>query len=176
MRSLLYSSILSAVAGLDPAEGHGGPVGETQGEDGGGDVRAEGDDTGGPADLHAGLNELLGYRGGAFDVPGRTEDVEVLLLVFQDHVHGFLDAGGGADDGGEPGGGAVYELDAAFPEDGVVGRAQPDIGGAFVNDFFTADVEIGVFQVADGLKDLFGDEGGHTGVQAGSQVGQVMLL
>ena len=48
------------VAGLNPAEGHGGAVGKTKGKNGRGNIRTEGNDTGIPADLHSGFDELLG--------------------------------------------------------------------------------------------------------------------
>src|SRR5208337_76338 len=107
---------------------------------------------------------------------GGAEDVEVLLLVFRHQVYGFLNRGGGADDGGEPGGRAVHELDAAFAHDDVIRGAHPDLGVAFVVDFLTAAVKIGGFHVADSLKDFFSEQGGQTGIQAGSQIGQVVLF
>jgi len=90
----------AAAAGLDAAEGHGGPVGEAQGEDRPGDVRAEGHDPGGPADLHAAFQKLFRYRGLTVDGPGGAEDVEVLFLIFCDQVYGFLEPGELANGGG----------------------------------------------------------------------------
>jgi hypothetical protein len=127
-RSLLYMQDLLVVAGLDAAEGHGGTVGEPEGEDGRGDVRAEGHDTGVPADLNTGFQQLLDGRGAV--VVGRTEDVEAAFLVlFDDHPWRFPDWGG-TDDGGKTGCRTVHELHAAFTQDGVVGRAEPDLAGS----------------------------------------------
>ncbi len=163
---------LLVVAGFDAAEGHGGAVGEPEGEYGRGDVRAEGNDTGVPADLDTGFQELLDGRGAV--VVGRAEDVEASALVLFDDVLGDFRGRGGADDGGKTGGRAVHELHAAFSQDGVVGRTHPDLAGVDVRILFGM-VEVRLVQDAQGFENLIGEDGGHAGVQQGPQVGQVVL-
>ena len=122
---------LAVVARLDAAEGQGDAGGKTHGEDRGGNIRSEGDQAGRPADLDAGLDQLLGETLAV--IFGGHEDVEVLLLELGGDFGGDLLGRSRATDGGKTGGGAVDELDAAFPQDDVIGRAQPDvvIGGVF---------------------------------------------
>ena len=79
---------------------------------------------------------------------------------------GFFHRGSGADDGRKPGGGAVDEFNAAFPQDDVVGRADPDFFRAFVNEIFAEDIKIRLFQDTDGLEDFFGKQGSQTGIQS----------
>ena len=75
---LIVDEVLSEVAGLDAAEGHGHAAGKAYGEDRLLDVGAEGDEARGPSDLDAGLHELLGEPFAA--VLTAHEDIEVLLL------------------------------------------------------------------------------------------------
>ena len=79
------------------------------------------------------------------------EDVEVLFLKFDDQILA-ISGGGGAYNGGEPGRGAVNELDASLPEDDIVGGAQPDV---VVCNVFFLGIKIRKFQIADSLDQLF---------------------
>ena len=159
------------VAGLNSAEGHGRAVGKPQGEDGRGDVGPEGHDAGVPADLHPGLQQLLGH--GGVVVLGGEKDVEAALLVFLDDHLGRCGIRGSADDGGEPGGGAVHELNPALAEHGVVGRTEPDLAGLLV-DLLGVQVEVRLVQVAQGLPNLEAEECRHAGVQQRPEIGQVV--
>src|SRR5208337_4010078 len=84
---LVVKQHLQGRSRFDAAKGHGGPVGEAQGEDRPGDIRAEGHDPGGPAHLDPGFQELFRHRGLAVNRFGGAEDVEVLFLVFRHQVH-----------------------------------------------------------------------------------------
>jgi len=53
----------SVIPRLNPSKGHGSPVGETQGEHDGGDVRTKGDNSSSPAYLNPGLDQLFGTGG-----------------------------------------------------------------------------------------------------------------
>ena len=57
---LVIDEVFTEVAGLDAAERHGCAGCKAEGENRGGYVRAEGNEARVPADLHAGLNKLLG--------------------------------------------------------------------------------------------------------------------
>ena len=107
-----------------------------------------------------GLHELLGEPLAV--VLAGHEDIQVLLLKFAGDTRGYLLGRRGTEDGGETGCGAVNELDAPLSEDDVIGSAQPDV---VLGNVFRLGVEIGVFEVTDGLDHLFSPEGGHTGIQ-----------
>ena len=57
---LVIDEVFPEIAGLDAAEGHGGARGKAQGEHRGRYIRAEGHQARVPADLHAGIHQLLG--------------------------------------------------------------------------------------------------------------------
>ena len=73
--------------------------------------------------------------------------------------------GRGAYDGGKARGRAVDELDAAFADDDVVGRAQPD-----------AVHRVRADQVLAGLDDFEGKQRSHARVQSAAQIGQPDIL
>jgi len=159
------------VAGLHPAEGHGGAVGEAQCENGRGNIRPEGHDAGVPADLHPGLEQLLGHRGVV--VLSGQEDVKAAFLVLFDNQLGGLGVRCRADDGGKAGGRSVHELDATLAENGVVGRAQPDLAGLLI-DLLCVQIEVRLVEVAQGFTDLEAEERRHAGVQQRPEVRQVV--
>ena len=121
---LVVDEVLSEVARLYAAEGHGHAAGKADGEDRLVDVRAEGDEPRRPADLDARLDELLGKPLPA--VLSAHEDVEVLFLQLEGDLRRRLRIGRRADDGRKAGRGAVHELDAPLSEDQVVRGAQPE--------------------------------------------------
>ncbi len=163
---------LLVITRLHAAEGHGGPVGEPEGKNGRGDIRAERDNTGVPADLNPGFDELVGHAGAV--VVGCTEDVQVLLLVvFHDHLGGFR-IRAGAYDGRKARGTAVHELYPALTQDNVVGRTDPHLA-AFQVGIFLREVEIRFAQNPQGLDDLVGENGSHTGVQQGPEIWQMVF-
>ena len=87
-----------------------------------------------PLREHPGFQQLLNDRSAV--VVGGAEDVKVLLLVvLHDHLGSFR-IRAGTHDGGKPGGAAVHEFYAPFPEDDVICRAQPDLSCVEVR-FFT---------------------------------------
>ena len=122
--------------------------------------------------MDPGLEQLLADGGPV--LVGGAENVEGFLLVFLHDQLGGFGIRGRADDGGETRGRTVDEFHPAFAEDGVVGGAQPDLAGLFV-DLLGVQVEIRVLQIADRLLNFKGEQGGHAGVQQGPEVWQVVL-
>ena len=104
---------------------------------------------------------------------GSAEDIEVLLLIILDNHLGDLSVGGSTDDSRETRGRTVDELDAALPEDDVVGRADPDLAGINIR-ILRIDIEIGLPENTQGLFHLIGEDTGHTGIEEGSEVGQMV--
>ena len=159
MRFLLYLQVAAVVARLHAAEAQRHAVGEAQSVNRRRNLFAERNQAGLPAQLHAGLRQLLGERH-AVGVPG-DEDVQVLLLQLAGDPHGVLDRRGSADDGGKAGGRAIDELDAALADDHVAGRAQPDAIHRSWAD-----------QVLAGFDDLEGEQRRHAGIQRVAQIRQ----
>jgi len=109
---------------LNSAEGHRRPIGKTEGKDCRRNIGAKGHQPGTPADLDAGVDELLGEGGPR--LVGAHEDVEVLLLVVLGNHLGRLRIGRRPDDRGKTRCRTVDELDAALAHDRVVSSPQPD--------------------------------------------------
>src|SRR5208337_1296827 len=162
------------ISGLDPAEGHGGPVCETKRKYRCGNIGTERHKTRVPSDFHTRLDELLGKRGAR--LISAHEDVEVLLLIiFGNHFRDFR-IGGRADNCGKPRGAAVNEFDTPLSHDGIIGGAKPDLS-TFHIAFFALMIKIGIFYISDRLDHFFSQNGGHSGIQRSSQVrkGNVVL-
>ncbi len=111
-------------------------------------VRARARYTGVPADLSTGFQQLLDGRGAV--VVGRAKDVEASALVLFNDVLGDFRVGGGADHGGKARGRTVHEFHASFSQDGIVGRAYPDLAGVDVRVLFGM-VEVRLVQDIAGL-------------------------
>ena len=86
-------------------------------------------------------------------------------------IRGRLLVGGRPHHRGEAGRAAVNKFNPPLPQDNVIGGAQPDV---VVRDLFPGQVKFRLLQVTDRLLHFFVEEGGHSRVQGGGQVGEVM--
>jgi len=162
---------LLVVTGLYVAKRHGRTVGKAQGKYSRRNIRSERIDPGIPADLHAGLDQLIG-DGGVILV-GCQKNIKAAPLVVFDDILGYFSIWCRTDDGRKARGRAVDEFNASFTEHSVVRSAQPDLAGVFI-DIFGMEVEIRFGEIPDGLLDFKGKERRHAGIQQGPQIGQVV--
>ena len=105
---------------------------------------------------------------------GRTEHVKAASLVLFDNILGDFRCGCRTNNCRKSRGGAVNKFDAPFSQNGVVRRTHPDFTGIDVRVLFR-QVEIRLFKNPQSFYYLVGEDGGHAGVQQGSQIRQVVF-
>ena len=156
---------------MNVAEGHGRPVGKTQGKNGGRNIGTEWHNSRIPADLNIGFEQLLGHR--SVIVTGGQKNVKTASLVFLDNHFGDFGIRCSPYNGGKARCGTVHKLDPPFTKNGIIGGPQPDFSGFFV-DIFGVQIKFRLVQVAQRLSDLKREKRGHTGIQQRPQIRQMV--
>ena len=127
-----------------------------------------------PANLSSSFDYLFSETCTILIIRGH-EYIDAFFLQFFSNRGSNFRRRGGTDDGGKTGSRAINEFNPTFPQNNIIGCAEPDVGIGFFRIFLTSQVGR-VANIFKGLFHIKGKKGCHTGIEARSQVGSPAIV